>query len=526
MAMLITDLTPDDQDELMYRLALYSADPLGFVMWAYPWGEPGSELEAFDGPEAWQRELLTSVGSGVVSIREAIVLAQGEVAETDIIQESTTSGHGIGKSAVVSWLMDWAQSTLEDMKGIVTANTENQLKTKTWAEFAKWHRLSLAAPLFKLTATARFSVDPDHALTWRIDAIAWSEKNPQAFAGLHNKGKRLLIVFDEASEIADIIWETTEGALTDANTEIIWCVFGNPNKAIGRFRECFPGGKFAHRWHSRAVDARTVSITNKAKIDKWIEDYGLDHDFVRVRILGTFPRVDASSFISLTLAREAVARPLPTDNPFPVVLGVDCARMGDDKSVIYPRQGRDARSRAPRVFQKIRSTELATQVFNAYVEYSAAAVMVDGGNIGGAVIDILLDMGVPVYEVTFGGRSDNHDPEESNIKYLNKRAEIWGSMKKWLDKGCIRDEIEMVEHKLSTELATPTYGYAREDFIQLQPKKELKPSPDTSDALACTFAYPSALPQVIEQRGGSVPDSGGDKYKDYNPHDQLAKEYA
>jgi hypothetical protein len=523
MALTLTDMTDDEQDELLYRLALYSADPLGFVMWAYPWGEKGSELESYDGPEEWQRELLTSLGNGVVSTREAIALAQGHEAETDPIQEATTSGHGIGKSACVSWIMDWAQSTMEDMKGIVTANTENQLKTKTWAEFAKWHRMSLAAPLFKFTATARFSVDPDHEKTWRIDAIAWSEKNPQAFAGLHNKGKRILIVFDEASEIVDVIWETIEGALTDNNTEIIWVVFGNPNKSIGRFRECFKGGKFAHRWGSRAVDSRTVSITNKSKIAKWVEDYGLDHDFVRVRVLGTFPRVDASSFISLTLAQEAVARPLPEHNPFPVVLGVDCARMGADKSVIYPRQGRDARSRAPRVFQKIRSTELATQVFNAYVEYNAVAVFVDGGAMGGAIIDMLLDMGVPVYEVTFGGRADAVNPDDPNDKYLNKRAEIWGSMKAWLPKGCIRDEIPMVEQKLSTELATPTYGYAREDFIQLQPKKEIKPSPDTSDALACTFAYPSAIPQVIDRHANS---NATDSYKDHNPLDQLAKEYA
>lgn len=524
MALTLTDMSDEEQDELMYRLALYSADPLGFVLWAYPWAEVGGELAGFDGPEPWQRELLTAVGDGVISVREAIALAQGEVAETDVIQESTTSGHGIGKSAVVSWLMDWAQSTMEDMKGVVTANTENQLKTKTWSEFAKWHRMSLAAPLFKMTATARFSVDPDHALTWRIDAIAWSEKNPQAFAGLHNKGKRILIVFDEASEIADIIWETIEGALTDANTEIIWVVFGNPNKSIGRFRECFKGGKFAHRWHSRAVDARTVSITNKAKIDKWIEDYGLDHDFIRVRVLGVFPRVDASSFISLTLAQEAVARPLPIENPFPVVLGVDCARLGEDKSVIYPRQGRDARSRAPRVFQKIRSTELATQIFNAYVEYNAVAVFVDGGSIGGAIIDMLLDMNVPVYEVAFGGGPDAFDPNDPNKKYLNKRAEIWGSMKAWLPKGCIRDEIPMVEQKLSTELATPTYGYAREDYIQLQPKKELKPSPDTSDALACTFAYPSAIP--LAASGPANQNKPTDNYIDHNPLDQLAKEYA
>ena len=64
--------------------------------------------------------------------------------------------------------------------------------------------------LFRMTATARFSLDPEHERTWRIDMIPWSEANPEAFAGLHNKGKRIIVVFDEASAIADVIWETVE----------------------------------------------------------------------------------------------------------------------------------------------------------------------------------------------------------------------------------------------------------------------------------------------------------------------------
>ena len=100
---------------------------------------------------------------------------------------------------------------------------------KTWAELGKWFNLCwFAREYFTLTATALLSKDKSRERTWRIDMIPWSKTNPQAFAGLHNKGKRLLLVFDEASEIPDIIWETTEGALTDEDTEILWCAFGNP----------------------------------------------------------------------------------------------------------------------------------------------------------------------------------------------------------------------------------------------------------------------------------------------------------
>lgn len=491
-------MNDQELEDLLCKLAEFQDDPLGFVLFAYPWGEPGT-LADYSGPEKWQRDLLNSLGSGLISISEAIAEARayGNEVECQPLLKGITSGHGIGKSACVSWIIDWAQSTMVDTKGVVTANTENQLKTKTWAELAKWHRLSIAKPLFKMTATARFSIDPDHEKTWRIDMVPWSEKNMEAFAGLHNKGRRILIIFDEASAVADAIWETTEGALTDKNTQIIWCCFGNPTKNSGRFRSCFEGGEFAHRWDTCAVDSREVSITNKTQIANWVEDYGEDHDFVRVRVRGMFPRVDADSFISFTAAREAVARPLPESNPFSVVLGVDCARYGTDASVIWPRRGRDARSIPARVYRNLSVVQLANKVFDAYMELQATAIFVDGGNMGAGVVDILLEMGAPVYEVTFGGGDDDSDsgPAGSRIKYANKRAAIWGRGREWLKTGCIPERLPTMEVKLADEMSGPTYTYVREDYIQLESKKDMKrrgvPSPDGSDALFCTFAYPA-----------------------------------
>jgi hypothetical protein len=512
-----------DNDMLLSALAEFSSDPLGFVMWNYPWGEPGDLLH-HTGPEPWQIDILNSIGSGVRSVEEAIAEAMSLGADVDSapILEARTSGHGIGKSACVSWILDWAQSTMADTKGIVTANTENQLKTKTWAEFAKWHRLGLTKALFRMTATARFSIDPEHEKTWRIDMVPWSEKNMEAFAGMHNQGKRIIIVFDEASAIADSIFETTEGALTDKNTQIIFCLFGNPTKNSGRFREAFSGGQFAHRWNSLAIDSREVSITNKSQIQKWIEDYGEDHDFVRVRVRGMFPRNDAMSFISLELAREAVVRVVPAGNRAPYVLGVDVARFGDDSSVIYPRRGNDARSQRPLVLKGLSTVQLATAVYNEYIRLDAIAIFVDGGGVGGGVVDQLNSMGLPVYEVTFGGASDNANPEAIGEKYLNKRAEIWGSMRKWLARGCILDEVPLYEHKLSDELAGPTYTYSREDFIQLESKKDMRrrnlASPDVGDALACTFAYPTL---------NYAPMSGkAETYHDTHPSQTEVTDYA
>src|SRR5216684_1439716 len=248
-------------DKLLEWLASCSADPLAFVLGAFPWSEEGTRLENEKGPEWWQTNLLVRIRDGLITTDQAI-------------QEATASGHGVGKTALVAWIILWGGSTLPDTRGVVTANTETQLKTKTWAELGKWYHMFIAKEHFELTATAFFHKDRER--TWRIDMIPWSERNTEAFAGLHNKCRRIIVIFDEASSIPDIIWETTEGALTDKDTQIIWCVFGNPTRSTGRFKECFPGGRFARAWHTAQVDSRKVSFTNKEQINSWIEAYGED----------------------------------------------------------------------------------------------------------------------------------------------------------------------------------------------------------------------------------------------------------
>lgn len=487
--------------ELIDELGSYAYDPYAFVMWAFPWGESGTELEKEEGPDEWQVWVLCAVRDGLLSVQEAIQLA-------------ITSGHGIGKSALVAWLTWWAFSTFPGTRGVVTANTENQLKTKTWVEIAKWHRLFLAKDLFKCTATALFAKDEDQAREWRVDIVPWSERNTEAFAGLHNAGKRIIIIFDEASAIPDIIWETTEGALTDRDTEILWFVFGNPTRNTGRFRECFDEGRFAHRWKTRAVDSRQVKRTNKTQLNQWVEDYGEDSDFVRVRVRGVFPRMDSESFIPLDLAREASARvPVPAENnPEPWVLGVDVARFGDNFSVIYPRKGRDAKSVAPTLLQGADTMTLVTKIVELFTSLGATTIFVDGGGVGGGVVDRLRQLNLPVIEVSFGGKPDGIPAKERGVKYLNKRAEIWGATRDFLEVGCIPDHIPGAEDSLISQLTAPTYTMTSKDAIALEPKETMrrngKPSPDVADALACTFAYPYIPHQLAPQ---------DNKPADYNP---------
>lgn len=493
----------DAEQGLIEGLAKYRNDPLGFTYWNWSWGEAGTELASAKGPQAWQREVLKSLGEGLLTIDEAILIARA-------------SGHGIGKSALVAWIICWALFTMVDTKGVVTANTENQLKTKTWAEVAVWHRRSLCADMFKFTATALFSRDPKHERTWRMDMIPWSEKNTEAFAGMHNKGKRILIVFDEASAIHDTIWEVSEGALTDEDTQIIWCAFGNPTRNTGRFRECFAGGRFAHRWDAKQIDSRTVRITNKSRFEKWIEDWGEDSDFIKVRVRGMFPSDDGDSFITLDEARGAIER-TAVDKSTSVVLGVDVGR-GGDASVIYPRQGRDASSRPPKFISTPDTMILVREVLAAMTEHSAKLVFVDGGGVGGPVVDRLRQLGVEVIDVQFGARADGCNLNDGR-KYANKRAEIYGAVKDWLALGSIENWDCGENLTFEDELVATGYGENIRDQIQLELKSIMRrrgvPSPNCLDALATTFAMPHMLVEFLEDIDHKVYTC-----PDYNPYDR------
>jgi hypothetical protein len=403
------------------------------------------------------------------------------------------SGHGVGKSTVAAWILHWGLSTMPDARVVMTANTDTQLRTKTWPEVTKWLRLAINSHWFRATATAVYSVDPAHERLWRADAIPWSEENTEAFAGLHNKGRRVILIFDEASAIADKIWEVSEGALTDEDTEIVWLAFGNPTRNTGRFRECF--GQFRHRWDCGHIDSRQVEGTNKQQLDQWVRDYGEDSDFVRIRVKGIFPHAGSMQFIPSDLAEGAARadREIFRERDEPVRMGVDVARFGDDASVIRFRQGRDARSIPPIKLRNIDTMALAARIADESARYKVDAIFVDGGGVGGGVVDRCRQIGLKVTEVQFGGRSDRAQVDQDRpVGYANKRAEIWGAMRDWLPGGAIDNDPELIADLIGIE-----YGYVLRDgrdAIQLERKEDMKrrglASPDNADALALTFAYP------------------------------------
>jgi len=503
--------------DLYEWLGEVSNDPPAFVMGAFPWGEPGTQLEDDTGPERWQLDVLNLIKSYLEAGGDPAVAVQLA------LQIAVASGHGVGKSALVSWILLWAISTMPHTRGDVTANTETQLKSKTWAELGKWYGLFVAKHKFKLTATALFH--PEHERTWRIDMIPWSERNTEAFAGMHNKGRRIIRVFDEASAIPDQIWEVSEGTLTDADTQIIWCVFGNPTRNSGRFKECFAGGQFASMWQTQQVDSREVSFTNKADIARKIEAYGEDSDYVRIRILGQFPRRGEMEFFDASEVDAAMQREASTDIFAAVAVGVDVARYGGNNSVIAFRKGRDARTAPWQRYNGLGTVDLAKKVFAAHESYRSDGIFIDGGGVGGGVVDNCRALHLYVWDIQFGSKPDGNNQPWGipNEQYANKRAEMYGRARAWLKTGAIPNDPELRQQMLAL-----TYTFNNKDQIILERKEDMMkrgvPSPDDLDALVLTFAHPLASHVAAGAIDGRP--STPLVQHEYDPLEALAKELA
>ena len=459
----------DPEQELVELAAACTHDPVRWAQAAYDWGQ--GELADYDGPRAWLAEMLAE-------IRDHL---QDPATRHQPLMVARASGHGIGKSAGIGMVVNWALSTCEDTKVVITANTDTQLRTKTAPEVGKWQRLSITSHWLDVQATSVAARDREHAKNWRADFVPWSEHNTEAFAGLHNKGKRIVLIFDEASAIADRVWEVAEGALTDEDTEIIWLAFGNPTRNVGRFRECFR--RFRHRWKARQIDSRSVEGTNKAQIAKWAEDYGEESDFFKVRVRGLFPAMSARQFISETDVSAAYGKVLrPEQYAFaPRILTVDPAWEGDDEFVIGLRQG--LWFRILRTIPKNDNDLVAARIVaDLEDEHEADAVFIDAG-FGTGIVSAGQGMGRDWTLVWFAAAS-------SDIGCLNKRAEMWKLARDWLKAGGALPE----DPQLRDELQAPELVPRTDGKIQLESKKDMKargvPSPNRADALVLSFAFP------------------------------------
>ena len=466
-------------------------DPFNFVMVAFPWGKDGTPLATKTGPRKWQKKVLKEIATHIQNNRQRQAY--------EVFRKAIGSGRGIGKSALVAWISLWMLSTRIGASVIVSANSEAQLRSVTWAELTKWTAMLINSHWWEVSATRLMPakwltdiVERDlHKGTryWSAEGRLWSEENPDSYAGLHHEDG-VLVIFDEASGIPDPIWAVSSGFFTENTPNRFWFAFSNPRRNTGYFFECFHAKR--DFWSTDNIDAREVEDTDKQVYEQIIEEYGSDSYQAHVEVYGRFPAAGEDQFIPPMLVADAAKRELEEpDSTAPVIVGVDPARFGSDSTVILVRRGREILE-----IQRHKGDDTMTvvgYVIEAIEEHKPAMVVIDEGGVGGGIVDRLKEQRYKVRGINFGNKSRNP------LMWGNLRAQIWGAMRDWLKTGTIPND-----RSLKADLTGPTYKPDSKGAIFLESKKDMKSrglaSPDAADALAVTFAFPVAHREVVDKR--------------------------
>lgn len=497
------DIFVDPRTGICYNSKPNSVETITYKEWMEPYRK---RFDTRYGPDKWACEWLDDVG------KQARANKFDGKRAVKPLRFVTASGHGIGKSTLTAWVILWIMSTRPGSRGTITANTAEQLRTKTWAELGKWHKRCITGHWFKYTSgRGNMSlVNPDRPAEWKCHAHTCREENSESFAGQHAASATSFYIFDEDSAVPDKIHEVRDGGTVTGEPMVF--DFGNPTRNSGRFYEnCV--GRYKHRHTVRQIDSRTVAITNKDRINEWIEDFGIDSDFVKVRVLGQFPSAGTLQFIPTGWVQRAMRRELgPRDRHAALTMGVDVARFGDDNSVIYPVLGNDARSFAPTlddgIYHGLDTVALSQKVIEK-VEFfrglgiECAAIFVDVTGIGAGVVDVLRNAGYQVTEVNFGTT-----PVFEPAVYRYRGDEMWGRGRDAIKNTLILPELPEMQivddqylesslrdtsSRLFADLTQREFGYTLNgEKIHLETKKDMKsrgvPSPDIADALFLNFA--------------------------------------
>lgn len=487
--------------EIMTQLLALKDDPVGFVYYAYPWGRAGTPLAHINGPREWQLEELAKIGEHVR--KQSFALAND--LPLQIWRSAYASGRGPGKSALLGMLSHWHMTTRIGSTTTVAANTENQLRTKTFPEYAVWFGCAINSHWFTLETLrivpapwllelvkkrqeeGGMGIDPKY---WFVQGQTWNEDNPSSFAGTHNP-LGLMLQFDEASGIHSGVWDTSEGFFTEVNPYRFWIAASQMRNRSGRMYEIFNDAQMGQGWQTRILSTRGMPGVDQTLVEDQIRRYGIDSDFVRVEIMGLPPRTSEDQFIPWDNVRQAQQNQLGYDDGEPLILGVDPAPRG--KTAWRFRSGRDARSVCGRDthghWLGKDNVQIAQAIMDLDAKYKPEAICIDFG-MGTGVIDILKRkrLNGRVHEVKFGdsphGGKDN--------EWGSHSIELWALMRDWLPGGMI--EVDDGEKgTLSQQLTDRGWRWSgREEGKKiLETKEDLQKrgvkSPDDADALACTF---------------------------------------
>ncbi len=410
-------------------------------------------------PEPWQDEVLA------------------EVSKTDRI--AIRSGHGVGKSALLAWIIVWWLITRYPAKVACTAPTGHQLEDVLWGELARWAR-EMKEPFRRWieVKSDRVVLVSAPSESFAVARTARKEQ-PEAFQGFHSDN--MLFIVDEASGVEDIIFEVGAGAMSTEGAKTIMAA--NPTRTSGYFYEAFH--RMRAMWKRFTVPCSASSRVSQSFLDEMALKYGADSNIYRVRVLGEFPASEDDAVIPLHLCETALKRDIEQLRYKPV-WGVDVARFGSDRTAIAKRMGN-------KMVAKVQSwagkdtMQVAGLIMDQYRQADEmdkpSEILVDVIGIGAGVVDRLRELGLPVRGINVAESASVND------RFMRLRDELWWKAREWLadPTSCLIEDDDLI-----AELTGVKYELTSGGKLKIEGKDEMKKrglrSPDLADAFVLTFA--------------------------------------
>lgn len=413
---------------------------------------------------------------------------------------SVRSGHGTGKSSSCALLLLWFLFCHKDAQVPCTAPTADQLKDVLWKEVKLWIGRMKPEIAVLYEWQDQYIRIVERPGTWFARARTGRKESPEALAGVH--GEHILMIADEASGIAEEIYETAQGALTSENIFVV--LISNPTRLSGYFFQSHHGD--SHNWQTLRFNSEESPIVPDGYCQRMAEKYGKDSPQYFIRVLGEFPTSEEDQFIPTDLFDAAAERQFARDTTAPRIMGVDGARYGDDSTAISERQGGHG------LLLKVRHSQDTMATVGDVVDLVKTAkrednpfdvIAVDVIGIGAGIVDRLKELqrqgdlpasiqiiGVNVAEKPF-----------NDGEYVNRTSELWDLCKDWL-------KLASVEPQFKEDLCGRKYGFDSRGRLLLEKKEDMKErglsSPDRGDSLVLTFAVKSLDREKVQGKAKQV----------------------
>lgn len=393
---------------------------------------------------------------------------------------SIRAGRGVGKTAMVAWIILWALFTHKDSQLACTAPTITTLQDALWKQCAFWlekmpkeYKKHFDMTLSHIRMKPD-SADKEGSKTWFARAKTASKENPEALAGVHSTSFVGLIC-DESSGIPDDTYTSVEGSLTEKN--YLFLMISNPTRLVGYFKKSFDKPS----WRNFAFSVLESPLVETEFVDSIMADYGKDSDEYRVQVLGEFPSadsVDDKGYVPL-LIKDEIQYITDSQTFYRPTMGIDPAGTGRNDTIWVIKDHFRAKQIAREKISNPKSIAQKTITLMGVYNIHAANVTVDNFGVGANVAKEMMFAGRDINAINVGDKPYDE-------KFMNLRAEMYWRAREWVKKGGqfvrTKDWDQLLNIKYRSELSGKTRIMPKRDMI-----KDGYGSPDTADAFSMCF---------------------------------------